>query len=300
MSVLRPPDVQQLQAPRQQSPVAAPVPPPSSTTGLQLALVGGGVLVILVIGLLALFSRGGAPPPPGEAASASLPSPVSAIATGPTIAPTPVCPGQQQLVLIEDLEQRGDWHQAARIADAALNLPGLCETDRQLLAQKAVASGLKALMVAPHRKTDRAQHQALVDQYLALQVRAHDAGVPFPPALQVAEEAHGRSQFLLAKAAIEQARVAGDFRPDIHRDVLSMYVSSLYGLCHWYTTAERGSETYNQGLAYCVASDRLADAFCTGQGEAATRLNELIGNARSRWPAPAETPLDSYAHEGCA
>jgi hypothetical protein len=301
MSILRTPQVDQLQQPDNHDEERRSVELHQGSATLKFMLIGAISVgfFVGVLGLSALLARG----EPGPAPQLALP-PTVAVTQQPTATlahtPTPSCAsGQPQLVLINDLERRGDWTQAASVANAALNLQGLCEGDRPVLTEKAVAAGLKALMEAPHRKTDRAQHQQLVDQYLALQVRARDAGISIMPALQFAEEAYGRSQFLLSKVAIEQALEAGNYQPDVHRDVTRLYISSLYGLCYWYTTDMQGSETYQHGLSYCAASDQLANTFCTGQGEAATKLNELVGVDRQRWPQPAKSPLDSSMREGC-
>ncbi len=305
MSVLRTPRVDQLPQPNSDNEEHRPAAQQRPLT-MQFVLLGAGLLIAGIIGLAALLRGEPDPAPQPAAAPTVAPTQVRTASPEPTVTavpptPTPSCvSGQQQLVLIEDLERRGDWRQAANIANAALNLDCLTTADRRLLTEKAIGDGLKALMEASHRKTDTVQHQQLVDQYLALQQRAQDAGVPVIPALQFAEEAHGRSQFLLAKVAIEQALQAGEYQPQVHRDITRLYVSALYGLCHWYTTAPLGSETYQSGLAYCVASNEVADAFCTGQGEAATRLNELIGSDHRSWPTPAETPLDSYVGSGCS
>lgn len=297
MNAVRGPDITRLDQPEQLTAAPTVVAPtaPQGASNLLLLAFGAGFVVVL-IAVVALLTRGGESPAPQSVAATSEASPTFT----PVSTPTPSCiDAQSQLVLVEDLERRGDWQQAANVANAALNLQGLCDVERYVLTEKAVAAGLKALMDAPHRKTDLAQHQQLVDQYLAFQARARDAGISIMPALQFAEEAHGRSQFLLAKVAIEQALQAGEYQPNVHRDVTRLYISSLYGLCYWYTTDMPGSETFQQGLSYCAASDLLADAFCTGQGEAATKLDELVGTDRQRWPQPAASPLDSFIHEAC-
>ena len=54
---------------------------------------------------------------------------------------------------------------------------------------------------------------------------------------------------------------------------------------------EKGSALYTQGLAWLSTSRALSVQYHTGQGEAATRLTELVSPNEADWPAPAATPL---------
>ncbi len=301
-----------LRSPQQPSPSSEP-PASSSPMALMIGAGVAAVLIVVAVVSILIFREPAAPTALNETGTIGMPNgaaqpaglPTAAPTSVPTPAPTPTpgeecTSGQPQLALIADLVGKGDWVQAATIANVTLDVADLCDRDRRPLTQQAVSSVWKALLQEKFRPLDVDGQQSMVDRYLALQARARDAGVEFPSSLQSAEEAYSRSQFLLAKVAVEQALAAAEYQPELDRDITHMYVSTLYGLCAWYTTAEQGSELYQHGLAYCVASNELAEQFCTGQGEAATTLNSQLTSDRQRWPEAARTPLQSYARAGCA
>jgi hypothetical protein len=292
-------------------PPASPLGPPqtgggsSGQLGTSLAIVGGVVLVVLCA-LLFLVAR----PFSGQATAAApttLPplsslTPVKetvvvTVTPAPTanVTPTPACvSGQSQLALIEAMEKKSDWKQAQAAAEAALDLPALCDVDRRALTHKAVADGLNVLYYTAVDGQDRAGQQHAVDTYLGLKQRARDAHVDFPSPLQVATQAFQISQFRLAIAAIETAYAARDFDPSVNRDVTHLYVSALYSIGLYYTQAPAGSDLYTEGLAYLSASHRLAVQYQTGQGEAATLLTQLVGPDEATWPRPYQSPLLSH------
>jgi hypothetical protein len=150
---------------------------------------------------------------------------------------------------------------------------------------------MKNLYTQPFRPLDRQQHQQMVDTYLSLLARAEGAGVTIDPPLQVAGQAFSSSHFQLAKVAIEQAYMSATFDPATDRDVTRAAVSTLFGIGRYYTTTERGSPLYEDGLAALVASDIIADHYQTGQSEAEALLYELGYTYKDLWPAPLDTPL---------
>jgi hypothetical protein len=272
-----------------------------------LLIVGGFAFMVLV--LLVVLVMGAARNP----VATELPTVIPSLSPLPTITPiretvvvtvvpptavlpsptaTPDCvSGQAQLALIEAMEKKSNWKQAAATAEAALDLPTLCEADRRALTQKAVADGLNVLYYTAVDGQDRTGQQHAVDTYLALKQRARDAHVDFPSPLQVATQALLISQFRLAIAAVEIAYAQHDFDPSIHRDISHLYVSALYSIGLYYSKAPQGSDLYIEGLGYLSASHRLAVQYQTGQGEAATLLSLLIGSNEATWPKPYQSPL---------
>jgi hypothetical protein len=264
----------------------------------------GGIALVAVIVLVVLATRAMGGMATVEAPTV-LPSPqatstpvkeiiVVTAAPAPTapITPTPACvSGQSQLALIEAMEHKSDWKQAVAAAEAALDLPTLCDADRRALTQKAVADGLNVLYYTAVDGQDRAGQQHAVDTYLALKQRAHDARVDFPSPLQVATQAFQISQFRLAITAVETAYTEQDFDPRVQRDVSHLYVSALYSIGLYYTKAPQGSDLYTEGLTYLSASHRLAVQYQTGQGEAAILLTQLAGPDETTWPQPYASPL---------
>lgn len=261
-----------------------------------LALLGmaGAGLVVLVLVFVAAVVVGRAPS--SAVAPTIVPPALATVAVmSPAASPTSACiAAVAHLALIEDLEKRGNWTQAAATAEAALDVPNLCGEARRPLTQKAVADGLNVLFFEPFRGVDREAEQHAVDRYLALRQRADDADVDFPTALQVANQAFTSSKFRLAMTALEIAYAEGSFRPDMHRDTTHLYVSALYGIGRYYTQQPSESDLYTEGLAYLSASHRLAVQYQTGQGEAAALLTQRIGPDETVWPNPYPSPV--FAH----
>jgi len=255
-------------------------PPQSSTPLFALGTLGVVALVVFLV-----WPRG------GEAAVVSpTPLPVTAIPTAvPTAVPTPAGPDlASQVALIEALIGKGDYQTAIATAEGALAVPGIREEQRRVLTGYIVTAGLKDIESTPFEPLDRTQHQHLVDTYLSLVERAKGAGITLDTPLEVARRAQASSQFPLAKVAIETALESGAFNPTTDRDVTRLYVSTLYGLGKWYTTAQKGSPLYEEGLRALVASDMIADRYKTGQSEAEALFAQ---SGVSERPAPLSTPL---------
>jgi hypothetical protein len=171
-----------------------------------------------------------------------------------------------------------------------LRISGLC--DYHVLTQKAISAGLNALYTTPFiEPLDTADQQRLVNQYESLRARARAADVPIDTDLQIARRSFAISQFLVAKAALDNAYQEHQFNPLIDRDITQLYVSTCYGLGAWYTTAPADSPLYDKGLAWLATSHALAVQYHTGQGEAADKLRALVSPNEVDWPAPAATAL---------
>jgi hypothetical protein len=211
----------------------------------------------------------------------------------PTVAPTvSSCRSAANYQdIIDRQSQAADWQAAAATANTALGLPNLCQADKAGLTQQAVVAGLKVLYSEKFNPLDVAAQQQEVDRYLALKAQAHQAGVDFPTALQVSQDAYQIGQFLLAKVAVEEAFRMQAYKPEVQRDITRTYVSILFNLGSWYTTAQLGSDVYNRGMTLLAASHQLAVMYRTGQGEAGGKLRQLTGSDERSWPQPAETPL---------
>jgi hypothetical protein len=223
---------------------------------------------------------------------AALAPPTAAAPTIPPATPTPNCVAATNYVeIITHQEQANRWEEAVATAETGLADQRLCPSDRKLLTARAVADGLRVLYTKPFDPLDVAAQQQEIDRYLALRQRAFDAQVPFDTPLQVAGQAYQIGQFPLARVAIEQALVDGDYHPEVDRSTTRMYISTLYNMGSWYTQAPTGSALYQQGLAWLVTSHQLAVNYQTGQGEAAMLLRQLVSQQESGWPAPAQTPL---------
>ena len=305
MGILRTPQVDNVGRQEPEGPHGVASPPPQTTgSGSHWGGIGigAGVLLVLLLSAIAVQAAIDTAPvqTPTVVLEASQVPAVAAGVPGPSPTATATCiSGQPYLALVTSLVERGDWSGAARAAEASVDVPGLCAEDRRKLTEQAATTGVKALSQAPFpNRWDAALEQELVDRYHALRARAHGAGVGLDTPLQVAQAAYTHSHFLLAKTTIEEALEQGAFKPALHRDVTQLYISTLYGLCFWMTAVPQDAELYEQGLAYCGASQQLAVGFCTGQGEAATRLDELLGTGTR--PRPSRTPLDSYTGDSCS
>jgi hypothetical protein len=281
---------------RRQETIVAPVTQAATREGAQskpfsamtIALSLGGALVAIVLAV-ALWPKGSPP-------TAAQPTPqIAAVvktATAIPASPTPVCPPiAPYIAVITAYEQSGRWGEAATSAEGALSVAGLCDIDRKTLTHYAVSSGLKELSTQAFTPRDTAGQQRMVDRYLALKQRAHDAGVSIDTPLQVAATAFASSQFGLARVAIEEAITDGSFKPETDRDITKLYISTLYGLGKWYTTADKSDPLYTEGLRWLVASDKVAVKYQTGQSEAAMLLSQLGYPDKATWPQPATTPL---------
>ena len=264
-----------------------------NTSGSPLGSVIGLGAVALVVLIAALVW------PRGEQARAST---ATAVPTtmAPTIVPATAVPPTSTpsgpdiapyVALIEAHISGGRYREAVTTAEGALTIAGLRADDRTTLTRYVITSGMKELFTQPFNPTDRAQHQRMVNTYLSLRARSAGAGVAIDTPLQVASTAFASSQFQLARVALEEALEEGSFTPEIDRDVTRTYVSTLYGLGKWYTTAEQETPLYEEGLRWLVASERVALKYKTGQSEAAMLLAELVSTDEAHWPSPAAVPL---------
>lgn len=270
-------------------------------------LVGGllgSVLLLLALGtgIYLLFRPSTPRSAPIAFASTAPPVGQTVIVENTAVpTPTPDCTAAPNyLDIITRQEQDGDWAAAASTAETALRLPHLCVEDKRALTTKAIAAGLQVLYSEGFAPLDVVAQQRAIDRYLQLKARARQAGVDFPTSLQVAQQAYQIGQFPLAKLAIEQSLAEGEFKPELNRSVVRQYVSTLYNLGAWYTTASTDSELYQQGLQSWAASQAVAEAFCTGQAEAWQELRARFGDHRADYPSPIPTPFLSYATTGCS
>jgi hypothetical protein len=254
-----------------------------------LPFVMAGCAVVLVGVLLFAFWPRPAPP------VAMAPTMVPMTAASPTAIPPPPTPSGPDITsyvdLIEASMRAGRYREAATTAEAALRVEGLRDADRRVLTGYIVTAGMKDIYTQPSRPLDRDGQQHLVDTYLSLVERAKGAGVAIDTPLQVATSAFASSQFPLARVALEQAVADGSFTPSTERDTVKLYVSTLYGLGAWYTTAQEDSPLYKEGIRWLVTSDRVADFYETGQSEAEAKLGEAGLTDPATWPTPFETPL---------
>lgn len=284
---------------------------PTMSPPHRLATVTGSVAAAIFVGLLVVLWAGSRPLAAQRETATATTIPVvqtviveRVIAPASVTTPTPtICtPASSYLDIITRQEQAGDYASAVATAETALSVSDLCREAIKPLTARLVAIGLKALYTEPVAPLDQAGQQRQVDRYLSLRQRAHDAHADFASDVQIAIEANSRSQHRLCLVALDNAFADGSFRPTVQRDLTHLYVSCLYGLGSWYTSAGHASELYVQGLAWLSASHRVAVAYCTGQAEAATRLRELIGADESGWPTPADTPLLTHPPTipGCA
>lgn len=253
--------------------------------------LGGVALLIVVFSVVGL--RGSASPSPQpttlpEATARSIIAPPTALP--PTETPTDAAIALY-VARIKAYEAKGSWSEAVSEAENTLDLPDLSDGNRKIITRYAVADGLKDLYTQPFSPLDKKQQQAMIDRYLALKQRAHDASVEFDTPRQVASRAFPSSQFHLARVALEEALKDGTFNPEIDRDITRMYVSTLYGLGAWYITDNPGTALYNEGLSWLVASDQVAVKYNTGQSEADALLAQRGYPNRSERPQPAATPL---------
>ena len=253
--------------------------------------LGGTALLIVVVSIFGL--RGGASPPPQpttvpEATARSIIPPPTAL---PPTATPPDAAIAPYVARIKAYEAKGSWSEAVSEAENTLDLPDLSDGNRKIITRYAVADGLKDLYTQPFSPLDKKQQQVMIDRYLALKQRAHDASVEFDTPRQVASRAFPSSQFHLARVALEEALKDGTFNPEIDRDITRMYVSTLYGLGAWYITDNPGTALYNEGLSWLVASDQVAVKYNTGQREADALLAQRGYPNRSERPQPAATPL---------
>lgn len=256
-----------------QRPIVVDAPKPKPVTGVTLA-----VIVAMVVGIALVWPRG------GEAITAS-PTAQPATAVPTSIPPTPqeVNP---YIALIEQHIADGKYRDAMTTAEAALAAAN--DDDRQVLTRYIITAGLNDIYTTPPNPLDRGGEQRLVDVYLSLQERARIAGVTIDTPIQVARSAHASSHFTLARVALEEAYAAGDFNPNVDRDITRLYASTLYGLGEFYT-ADKDAPLYTEGLRWLVTSDLVADHYRTGQVEAEALLTELVGP--TDWPKPMEIPL---------
>ncbi len=202
----------------------------------------------------------------------------------------PVCRSAADwLETITQQERAAQWQVAATNAQTALSAPGLCDTDRKVLAEKAVADGLEALFAERFAPDDVAAQRQSVDRYQGLQRLAQEHQVRFPSARQVAGRAYDVGQFLLAKQAFEEALERGEVTTSDQAQV-QFYYSTLYNLGAWWAETASGA-TRSEGLRLLAAANQIDRQYRIGNGLAWARLRELVGPDERQWPAPAATPL---------
>jgi hypothetical protein len=259
----------------------------SAPSPLPFVLAGGAALLVVVL-LFALWPR---PTPAVTVTPTAMVATVAAPTALPP-APTPSGPDITSYVnIIEASMRAGRYRETATTAEAALRVEGLRDADRRVLTGYIVTAGMKDIYTQPSRPLDRNGQQHLVDTYLSLLERAKGAGVMIDTPLQVATSAFASSQFPLARVALEQAVADRSFTPSTERDMVRLYVSTLYGLGAWYTTAEQNTAVYEEGVRWLVTSDRIADFYETGQSEAEAKLAGLGYGDPATWPNSFETPL---------
>lgn len=198
-------------------------------------------------------------------------------------------PAADWLETITGQERAAQWQVAATNAQTALRAPGLCASDRKVLAGKAVADGLEALFAERFAPDDVAAQRQSVDRYQGLKRLAQAYGVPFPSARQVAGRAYDVGQFLLAKLAFEEALERGEVTTSDQGQV-QFYYSTLYNLGAWWAETASGA-TQTEGFRLLAAANQIDRHYRIGNGLAWARLRELVGPDEGRWPAPAATPL---------
>lgn len=270
------------------APPAARASPPGTQRAptLPIVLAVVGVVIVLVL----VWARDSSTE--AAATTTAVPTVVAPTTTAIQTTPTPSYPDITPHVdAILAAMKTSRWQEAATIAEGALTKEGLRDEDHKLLVQYAVTCGLKVLYLQHFEPLNQTQHQRMVDTYLALKARTQGANVEIDPPLVVASEAFSHSQFLLARIAFEEALKDKSFNPEVDRDITHTYVSTLYGLGEWYTTAEPNSPLYQQGLRYLSASHLVAVKYQTGQGQAAMRLQQLVSDNEEQWPAPVAVPL---------
>lgn len=243
---------------------------------------------MLGIVLFALWSLRQQPAPiavaPTLIAPTSIPSAVPAPAT-----PTPDCTaGAEWLKLIVAQEQHSQWAIASKNAEVALADPALCERDRQSLNEKVIQDGLQALYAQEFHPLDVKAQRDGVALYQSLRRRALTAGVAFPTSIQVATDAYRIGQFLLARTAFEEALEVREMTAN-DQSLLQQYDSTLYNLGDWWIQGRE--EVRAEGLQLLVASYQLDTKYKIGDGKAAAKLKEQLGDNPSDWPEPVATPL---------
>jgi len=204
--------------------------------------------------------------------------------------PAPACtPASAWLETIAIQERAAQWRIAATNAQTALLAPGLCTSDRKVLAEKAVADGLEALFGERFAPEDVAAQQQVVDRYQSLKRLAEEYAVLTPSARQIADRAYQVGQFLLAKLAFEEALERSEVTTTDQAQVL-FYYSTLYNLGVWWAGTASG-DARSEGLRLLAAANQIDRRYHIGNGLAWGKLRELLGPDERQWPAPTETPL---------
>ena len=250
-------------------------------------MIGGSVVLLMIVAGVFLFGRP-APQLP-VAVSATTATPLVATPTPLSATATPDCvAGSTYLEVILAQEAKNQWDVAAQNAATALTNTRLCQTDRQVLAQKYMADALEGLYGTTF-PPDKASQQAAAQQYQSIQAHAHEYGISSPPALSIAHRAAQSGAFLLGLSAYDDAFAHQEFTvADVA--IVHDYISLLYDV-GYYWTENKGAD-YNQGLTFLATSYHLATVHHTGQAEAWGRLKALLGNDESKWPSPMQTPLN--------
>jgi len=264
--------------PSAEAPANAPLPPPARD---QRAPFPRSLLLVAALGVAALIVGGG-------------------VLTRITAAPaTTAAPAQQAcpsvasyLEVIAGYERQARWSLAATTAQTAMHTPGLCETDRAALGQKAIALGQQALFEQPAAPEDAPGQKRVVAAYADLKSLATTYGAQPPAPLPIAQSAYDKRLFLLAAAAYADAFIDGDSSTQ-DRDVVRADYAAQYNLgLAW---AERTDTTQHaDGLARLATACSIDERQQLGSPEACNELQKLLG-ARSRWPAPLPDPLVNVA-----
>ncbi len=193
------------------------------------------------------------------------------------------------LDIITAQEKAGHWDVASSNAEMVLKKPNLHPNDRQILAQKAVEDGVKAITfkkVAPNDTT--AQTQA-VNRYQDLKKMALDLGVYFPSPRQVSGEAFNSERYLLAKVSFEDSVKVKDVSV-ADQEQMRFYYAILYSL-GWHWTQDKTGANYQDGLRMLVAAHNIDRQYQLDIGLAQARLKGFIGLEDGNWPSSSDTPL---------
>jgi hypothetical protein len=203
--------------------------------------------------------------------------------------PQPTCAaGQAWLDVLKTNQQQGRWRLAVANAQAALQTPGLCESDRQVLAQTLLAAAGEALFEDPAQPEDVPGQRAAADAYRDLKALAREFGLSAPPPLQVARRAYDSHLFMLTTSALEDALGTGA-TSTTNRDVLRAYYAARRNLgLAWVERA--GAAARDDGLRQLATACALSERYELGSDEACSDLTRLVG-PRNRWPAPLVDPF---------
>ncbi len=258
-------------------------------------------IILLVIGLVVLLAGGmffglrgtsqEPPSPSDQLVVVGVPTPTTPPPTATLVDPCGAVV-RQHLKTIADLESQLKWDAASEHAEIAVRDPEVCENDRAAFARIYRNDSLEGLYARPFDPS-RVSQEEMISRYQQIKrtvqsyAQLYDVELPNP--LSVAQRSSQSGAFLLALHAADTA-----FEEDRARtrdiSLLREYISNLYNV-GWYWSQHPSDPNYQDALAYLSASRKLATYWRTGQGEAETRLKELLGPDERRWPEPKKTPL---------